>query len=359
LAAAETEVDLHSLLQGGSKENSLPKLQPTPKLQEEGYGPVKVKSPGGFQEKIEGASTGDASNIKVEAAKNLGDHSSYNFSDLLYRETHVLGGVKEIMQGIKARASEAVHDWPLTAIEIASGVVIGSGLVLASRNPALATSMKILNRTMLAIAGVDLTSRIAIPSYDALVHPAHLEADRHDLGNRLGAAVVDYGVAAVAGGVGSRAIAPLIERSPLGPMVSGYDFFKMPSGAEIRVFKSGNSLITKNGVRAFRISDMDFDQLDPTAAPKGIMGNNDLLRQTFADAENHPNKWREGKDITESAGKFGTWFESLTGALASEVVERTVDVGIGLLEHDYLVKTLEGPDSKVDHPVPDEKAKDK
>jgi hypothetical protein len=111
----------------------------------------------------------------------------------------------------------------------------------------------------------------------------------------------------------------------------------MPSGAEVRVFKSGNALISRNGVKVFRTSGMDFDDLDPTAlGKKGIVGNNDQLRRTFQDAETHPNKWREGKDIEESAGKFGTWFETMTGALASEVVERSVDVGIGLLEHDYL-----------------------
>jgi hypothetical protein len=357
LAAADNQVNATALTESIGEKIGYLKAQPVGNLQAEGYELSKIKSPVGV--KPEDLTTP----LKASAVSDSSsEHNSYSLSDLLYRETHVLGGVKEIVQGAKNRAAEAIHDWPLTAVELASGVAIGSALVLASRNPALAASMRILNRTMLGFAAADLTSRVAIPSYDALVHPQNLEADRHDLGNRLGAAVVDYGMAAVAGGIGSRAVTPLIERTGVGSMVAGYDFFKMPSGAEVRVFKSGNALISRNGVKVFRTSGMDFDDLDPTAlGKKGIVGNNDQLRRTFQDAETHPNKWREGKDIEESAGKFGTWFETMTGALASEVVERSVDVGIGLLEHDYLKKTLETPTSDLEKSVsaPVDKTKDK
>jgi hypothetical protein len=362
LAAADNQVNVPALPESfGQKGGSL-KEHPAAKLQEEGYELLKNKSAVGIKsgDSTPASKTGDASQIKTEASTTADSHNSYSLSDLMYREKRVLSGVKEIGHGAKARAEEAIHDWPLTAVELASGVAIGSALVLASRNPALATSMRILNKTMLGIAAADLTSRVAIPSYDALVHPQNLEADRHDLGNRLGAAAVDYTIAAVAGGIGSRSVTPLIERTPLGSMVSGYDFFKMPGGAEVRVFKSGNALITRGGVKAFRTSTMDFDDLDPTAtAKKGIVGNNDQLRRAFEDAEKHPDNWREGKDITESAGKFGTWFETMTGALASEVVERTVDIGIGLVEHDYLKKTLESPGSNDDQMLPLRKTNEK
>jgi hypothetical protein len=370
VAAAETQVNTQALTESFvSKIEHLQGQQP-PKLQEEVQALLK-KSQVGMKSNDLTAPAGAAGAAGAVGAvvpdlsiqtdkkvhgldKNADAHSSYSLSDMLYRETHVLGGVKEIMQGAKARTAEAIHDWPLTAVEVASGIAIGSALVLASRNPALATSMRVLNRTMLGIAAVDLTSRVAIPSYDALVHPENLEADRHDLGNRLGAAAVDYSMAAVAGGIGSRSLTPLIERIPLGSKLSGYDFLKTPDGAEVRLFKSGNALITKHGVKVFRNADINFDDLDPTAIPKrSIVGNNEQLKKTFEDAQNHPNKWREGKDVTESAGKFGTWFETLTGALASEVVERSADIGIGLLEHDYLVKTLEGPGSKDEAPIPE------
>jgi hypothetical protein len=338
-------------------------------LQNEGYGPVIVKRLKSFTpaenlpvspaapatpHSPETTSSPPRPSASVESGADDKAPGMYSISALIDREGQVLEGVSQIGTGIKDRAAEASDHLALTAFELGTGALIGSALVLASRNPALGTTMRILNRSMLGIAGIDLTSRFAIPSFDALMHPENIDKDKTDLGSRLGAAVVDYSMAAFAGGIGSRSITPLIERSAIGSKISGYDFFKMPSGAELRVFKSGNALISRKGVRVFRDasgSDMDFDQLDPTAEPRrGIVGNNDLLQQTFDEAKNHLHKWREGKEIVESASNFGSWFESLTGALASEVVERSVDVGIGLIEHDYLVKTIDGsgePDTEI------------
>ena len=284
---------------------------------------------------------GGAAKDTPPVSPELRAHSSYSVGDLLYREEQVLSGAGETWSGTKERAKEAAHNWPITGLELVSGVAIGSLMVLASRNPALALPIKILNRSMLTVAAADLVGKVAIPSVDALVHPERTEADKHAVGRNLGAAVFDYSMAAVAGGAGSRAAAPLIERTQFGSMIQGYDYLKTPGGAEMRIFKSGNALISKNGMRTFQTAP-DLDAITQPGG-SGIVGDNDLLRRTYNESTPaNATAWRSGKEVTESAGKFGTWFETFAGALASEITERTADIGIGLIEHEYLVKQLDG-----------------
>ncbi len=289
------------------------------------------------------------------SAAELKGHSTYSLGDMLYREEQVLSGASETWTGAKERANEAARDWPLTGVEVVSGVALGSLMVLASRNPALAVPIRVLNKTMMTVAAADLVGKVAIPSVDALVHPENTEADKHAVGRNLGSAVFDYSMAIAAGSLGVRATTPLIERTQIGSMVQGYDYFKTPGGAELRVFKSGNAVISKNGMRTFKAAaGPDLDAMSQPGG-SGIVGNNDLLRQTFNEAPRDPHAWKEGKEVSESAGKWGTWFETVAGALASEITERTVDVGFGLIEHEYLVKQLGGSRPEDGEHKPEEK----
>jgi hypothetical protein len=213
---------------------------------------------------------------------------------------------------------------------------------------------------MMTVAALDLAGRVAVPSVDALVHPEHATDDRQALGHNLGAAVFDYGMAAISGGAGSRAAAPLVERTRFGSLIQGYDFLKTPGGAEVRVFKNGDALISRNGARVYRPVEQELDPLSLlNQNPRGIVGNNDLLRSTFNEGPKAPegpasaNQWRSGKEIMESAGKFNKWFETVAGALA----ERTVDIGFGLLAHDYLTGEVDAskPQLKVGKDAQDAK----
>lgn len=269
-------------------------------------------------------------------------HDTYSLSDILHREGYVLSGAKETGAGIKTAAHEAAKNWPLTAVEVAGGLVIGSAMVLASRNPELAVPVRVINRTMMAVAGADLASRVAVPSYNAIVHPALADTERAMVGKNLGDAVFNYGMAVVAGGFGSRFSASLLERTALGAKIQGYEYLRTPGGAELRLFNSGNALVTRNGKRVFEQAASNLDeQLNPvghadSTPDKTIVGDNDKLRETFGESPKVLPNWRAGKDIAESAGKFDDWYETITSALATEFTERTADIGIGLIEHAYI-----------------------
>ena len=285
--------------------------------------------------------------------------NSYSLSSMWQREKYVLSGASETADGMKTSAEEAAKNWPLTALEIGGGLVIGTAMVLASRNPELAVPVRVINRTMMAIAGGDLVGRVAVPSYEALKHPELAEQERHLVGQNLGDAVFNYGVAAIAGGFGARVSANMAERTAIGSKIGGYEYIRTPGGTELRMFNSGNALVTKNGKRVFEQAAGNIDEmLNPVHAAgdgataggvaesgvgtelhlrndKTIVGDNDKLRETFGEPRKLPN-WREGKDVAESAGKFDHWYEAVASALATEFTERAADIGIGLIEHDYL-----------------------
>jgi hypothetical protein len=307
----------------------------------------------------------DAQSESPKADGDSGSHASYSLSDIWQREKYVLSGASETGAGITSSAKEAAKNWPMTALEVGGGLVIGTAMVLASRNPELAVPVRVINRTMMVIAAGDLASRVAVPSYQAVAHPELAEQERHLVGQNLGDAVFNYGMAVVAGGFGSRFSTDLVERTAIGSKIGGYEYIRTPGGSELRMFKSGNALVTRNGQRVFEQAASHLDeQLNPVryagsdataagAAESGasggasngvdntIVGDNDKLRETFGDGPKKLPNWREGKDVAESAGKFDQWYESITSALATEFTERAADVGIGLLEHDYLKARLQ------------------
>ncbi len=128
-----------------------------------------------------------------------------------------------VPEGIRDAIDDAWQHKERTAIEAVSAVALGTVLTLASRNPnhLVQKGLHIAGMSFVGFAGVDLANRFYSPMADTWQNPNNLEKNKKWLGDNIGDAVVNYGMAIVAGGVGAHFAEHKLAGTRFGEIISG------------------------------------------------------------------------------------------------------------------------------------------
>lgn len=302
----------------------------------------------------------------------------------LSREAELLGSLPhELPHGISEAIDDAWQNKGRTAFEAGSAIVLGTAFTLLSRNPNQYIKMgtKYLGYGFAGLASADLGSRFYLPMQDAWNNPQNLEKDKKWLGNNVGDAALNYGLAIVGGGGGAFFGERYLESTKLGEIISGQKVThfsarsfpddnalakniksfaalnpelsaKAPQQFTLHEFRDGTSLLhSSDGIGLLKPSSgeeiwfkarQNWWSLQPTiesVAPElsGLprpIGSTPFLEpravsQTGVDLKGFMNRlypWEKGS-------------EGGIGAIASEwALERAGDIGSGILQHKILVK---------------------
>jgi hypothetical protein len=129
-----------------------------------------------------------------------------------------------IGQGIKDSAKEAWEHLGRTSFETVSGLALGAGFCLLSKNPSPAIKLATTwaGRAFVGIAAVDLGSRFARPMSDVWAHPENLNQDKKVLGDNLGDAVFNYSLAVGGGVAGAGLGEKYLATTRLGEILQGF-----------------------------------------------------------------------------------------------------------------------------------------
>jgi len=140
-------------------------------------------------------------------------------------EYHLLASLPgTIGSGIVVSAKDAYEHKARTILEGASAVALGAGFSLLSKNPkpAVAAVTTMLGRAFIGVAAADLGYRFAEPMHDVWVNTSNLEADKVKLGNNLGEAVFNYGLAIGEGGLGAQLGEKFLAPTRFGSFLQGF-----------------------------------------------------------------------------------------------------------------------------------------
>jgi len=161
-----------------------------------------------------------------EQSQNPADlNGSSTFHERLAGEGSLLASIPlNIGNGIVASAQDAWEHMGRTSFETASGLALGAGFCLLSKNPSpVITAVTTWSgRAFLAVAGGDLVFRFGVPMYDVWLHPENLDSDKKLLGNNLGDAVFNYSLAVVGGVAGSSLGDKYLATRKLGTLLQGF-----------------------------------------------------------------------------------------------------------------------------------------
>ncbi len=129
-----------------------------------------------------------------------------------------------IGQGISDSAKDTWQHLGRVSFETVSGLALGAGFCLLSKNPdpmiKFATTWA--GRAFIGIAALDLGSRFARPMGDVWVHPEKLNQDKKVLGSNLGDAVFNYGLAIGGGIAGAGLGEKYLATTKLGTILQGF-----------------------------------------------------------------------------------------------------------------------------------------
>lgn len=318
--------------------------------------------------------------------------------DKLSREKDLLSSVpSHVPEGIKDAIDDAWQHKERTAIEVVSAVALGTVLTLASRNPnaIVQKGLHLAGVSFVGFAGVDLANRIYAPMADTWQNPANLEKNKKWLGDNIGDAVVNYGMAIAAGGLGAHFAEHRLAGTRFGEILSGqkvshfearglsgfesvqdkFDGYSqsflrnklMDSSAPkmqftVREFNNGSKLITSNdGLSVLRTTSGDENWFKTThnwgsLKPKVEQLSNGIRlpngselqirpRSTTGSVE-PPGPSQPQFDIGKLTSKLLPWErggEGGFGVVASEYAyERAADVGAAIIQHYFMEKHDEG-----------------
>jgi hypothetical protein len=140
-------------------------------------------------------------------------------------EGQLLGSIpSHIGAGIVDSAKETWQHLGRASFETVTGLVLGAGFCLLSKNPdpmlKLATTWA--GRAFLGIAALDLGSRFARPMADVWSHPEQLNQDKKILGDNIGDAVFNYSLAIGGGIAGANLGEKYLATTKLGTILQGF-----------------------------------------------------------------------------------------------------------------------------------------
>ncbi len=329
------------------------------------------------------------------------------FMSKLSREGELLSSMKdEVPKGIHEAVTDAWEHKARTAFELASAVAVGSAFTLISRNPnqMVQTATKYLGYSFVGLAAADLGSRFYVPMNDGWHNPGNLEQNKKILGQNVGDAVFNYGLAVVGGGAGAAFGERYLESTKIGEFLSGQKVthfdgnsppasvieskFKAhgvrPSKADsesllpssspghlqytMRQFNDGSSLITasdgtgilrhSSGPELWFKSKQNWWSMQPEVellpnSPFSPRNSSQFLQSNGALKFLAPNSGDAASaklsvDVRSFTNRFYPWekgSEGGLGAIASQwALERAGDIGTALLQHWILVKYPGSPE---------------
>ena len=317
---------------------------------------------------------------------------SETWGQKLSREAELLGSLpQELPHGISESIEDAWQNKGRTAFEAGSAVALGTVFTVLSRNPSQYVKMatKYLGYGFAGLASADLGSRFYYPMRDVWSNPQNLERDKKWLGNNIGDAAVNYGMAVVGGGGGAFFGERYLESTKLGELLSGqkvthFSARSFPEdsavGKDIKSFLTPKTDMEAKALRQFTLHEFrDGSSLLHSSDGVGLLKPSSggeiwfksqqswwSLRPTIESIQSQtsalprtpgstpflePRAVTEtGVDINGFMNRFYPWekgSEGGIGAIASEwAIERAGDVGSGILQHKILVKEPNQSDKK-------------
>ncbi len=183
---------------------------------------TKSNNVGADQHSLSGSMLGNTVEIKSAGNTNGADLAT---SEKLANEARLLGSLPgNLVDGVTNSVRDAWDHKLRNSVELFGGLAIGSGLCLLARNPRplIAGATTWLGRGFIAAATVDIGMRFGKPMQDVWENPEHLEKAKVDLGNNVGDAVFNYGLAIGGGIAGAKLADRYLAPTKFGAFLQGY-----------------------------------------------------------------------------------------------------------------------------------------